>query len=86
MSSEDDIISPAATFRALTRIEAKQDLILERYDALKEDHSVLKEDNKKTEERLSRLERRQNYWAGGLTVILGVISFAGTKLREVLFG
>lgn len=86
MNEEDNIISPAATFRALTRIEAKQDLILERYDALKEDHSVLKEDNKRTEDRLSRLERRQNYWAGGLTVFIGFISFFGTKIKEVIFG
>lgn len=78
-SIDEHIISPAATFRALTRIESKQDLILEKQNDLKKDHDDLKT-------RMSAVETRQNRVAGGLTVLVFIVTLFGSKIREVIFG
>ena len=80
------VISPSETFRTLTRIEAKQDLILERYGALKDGQAELKTTIKEQCDRIDRVETRQNRVAGGLTVAVFMITLFGSKIREIFFG
>lgn len=76
--SPEVIISQAETFRALTRIEAKQDSLLENQKALIEDHHDYGK-------RLTKVEARQNRWIGGMAAIAAAAGFLSPYVQK-LFG
>lgn len=67
-AQDDDIISPAAIFRSLVRLEAKQDTILSSQDEILVDHKAIKD-------RLSKVENRQNWFMGALAAMGAGITF-----------
>lgn len=71
----EGIISPAATFRALTRIEAKQDLILERYNGVRHDLEKL-------QDQVCHIERKQTYATGALAVLAVMAAFVSEHVRD----
>ena len=75
---QDEIISPAAIFRALTRLEMKQDQILK-------GHEKLDEDLDKHDTRITALEKRQTYWGGAIAALVFVFS-AGQAAGPLLAG
>jgi len=78
-SNMEPVITPAETFRALTRIEAKQDTILVNQQLMIKEHDVF-------EDRIGRVEKRQTIWAAYLTAAAGVIAFLGPEIRKAVFG
>ena len=75
MSEPDhEIISPAAIFRSLTRLEMKQDQILKGHDRLQGDVDG-------HEDRIRALEKRQWTWAGGLAALVAVVTFSKDFLK-----
>lgn len=60
MSSEKhELISEAAIFRSLVRLETKQDQILSNQNEITADHKELKE-------RMNKVENRQNWFMGAI--------------------
>ena len=77
MSDDNEIISPASIFRSLTRLEMKQDQILR-------GHERLDGDVEKHDKRITTLEKRQTYWAGGIAALMFVLVFAKDFLKGLL--
>ena len=67
MAAHEDIISPAAVFRSLVKLEAKQDAILENQKEILVEHGALKA-------RLSKVEQRQSWYMGAVAAVVGVIT------------
>ena len=74
---DNEIISPAAIFRSLTRLEMKQDQILD-------GHKRLSADVEKHEDRIRALEKRQWTWAGGLAALIAIVTFSKDFLKGLI--
>ena len=66
-AQEDDIISTAAIYRALVRLEEKQDNILNNQKTMIIEHNAF-------ERRISKVENRQNWFMGVIASVGGVIA------------
>ena len=59
MPEKNELISEAAIFRSLVRLETKQDQILSNQHEITADHKELKE-------RMNKVENRQNWFMGAI--------------------
>ncbi len=59
MAAQEDIISTAAIYRSLVRLETKQDSILENQSEILTDHKTLKA-------RMDKVENRQHWYMGAV--------------------
>ena len=67
MPEKEELISEAAIFRSLVRLETKQDAILANQNEITIDHKELKN-------RVGKLENRQNWFIGAIAAIGAVIT------------
>lgn len=76
MAAQEDIISTAAVFRSLVRLESKQDAIMDSQKEILVDHSALKD-------RLTKVEGRQNWYMGAVAAVVGLV-MAIPKFKDFL--
>lgn len=72
-----------ALSRSLGRIEGKQDLLLFHIDGLTKAHESLKNEVAGIDKRVSKVENRVTYWAGGLAVITALVVYFRDKITGV---
>ena len=76
MAAQDDIISTAAIYRSLVRLETKQDNIIEGQAAILTDHVALKA-------RMDKVENRQQWYMGAFASIIAIV-MAVPKFKDFL--
>ena len=67
MAAQEDIISTAAIYRSLVRLETKQDSILENQTEILTDHKTLKT-------RIDKVENRQHWYMGAVAAVSAAIA------------